>query len=135
MRRVFVDTNHLVAIFNPFDQWHARAVEVEGGLTTNQRVTTELVLIETLNYFSGYRGAVKAAVARSIRLLRADPEIEVVLHTLQGFDDALAFYESRPDKGYSLTDCVSMNVMRERGIVEVLSHDHHFRQEGFDVLL
>ena len=47
----------------------------------------------------------------------------------------MELYESRLDKGYSLTDCVSMQVMRERGISEVLTNDQHFAQEGFTILL
>lgn len=47
----------------------------------------------------------------------------------------LDLYGARPDKGYSLTDCISMQTMRDRGIVEVLTHDHHFEQEGFVLLL
>jgi predicted nucleic acid-binding protein len=43
-------------------------------------------------------------------------------------------YERRPDKSYSLTDCISMVVMEEEGINEVLSNDHHFEQEGFTIL-
>jgi uncharacterized protein len=50
------------------------------------------------------------------------------------FDVALAFYESRLDKDYSLTDCRSMVAMRLLGISEVLTNDHHFTEEGFSVL-
>jgi predicted nucleic acid-binding protein len=51
------------------------------------------------------------------------------------FLDGLTLYESRPDKSYSLTDCIAMNVMRKRGITDVLTHDAHFTQEGFHILL
>lgn len=51
------------------------------------------------------------------------------------FLDALTFYESRRDKGYSLTDCVSMLVMQKYRINQVLTHDEHFTQEGFQILL
>jgi hypothetical protein len=40
-----------------------------------------------------------------------------------------------PGKYYSLTDCISMNLMRGRGITEILTHDQHFTQEGFTILL
>lgn len=52
----------------------------------------------------------------------------------QSFLGGLNLYEQRVDKGYSLTDCVSMNTMRKLGIREVLTHDRHFAQEGFVVL-
>ena len=51
-----------------------------------------------------------------------------------GFSDALSLYERRPDKGYSLTDCRSMLLMRQRGLTDILTHDHHFTQEGFTIL-
>ena len=40
----------------------------------------------------------------------------------------LDLYSQRPDKGYSLTDCISM---RAAGISDVLTNDKHFEQEGF----
>ncbi len=47
---------------------------------------------------------------------------------------ALNLYQQRPDKGYSLTDCLSMVVMRQMKITQVLSHDKHFVQEGFIII-
>ena len=47
---------------------------------------------------------------------------------------ALALYQARPDKHYSLTDCVSMQAMRREGLTDVLTNDHHFTQEGFHIL-
>jgi hypothetical protein len=43
-------------------------------------------------------------------------------------------YIQRPDKGYSLTDCISMQTMRREGLTEALTKDRHFEQEGFQVL-
>ncbi|MCW3095162.1 MAG: putative nucleic acid-binding protein contains domain [Chthonomonadaceae bacterium] len=49
--------------------------------------------------------------------------------------DGLDLYERRVDKGYSLTDCISMNACRQEAIAEILTSDHHFAQEGFVVLI
>jgi predicted nucleic acid-binding protein len=49
---------------------------------------------------------------------------------LSGFD----LYASRADKGYSLTDCISMQTMRRQGLTTVLTNDKHFEQEGFHTL-
>jgi predicted nucleic acid-binding protein len=43
----------------------------------------------------------------------------------------LELYRSRPDKGYSLTDCISMQTMRCQGLTDVLTNDRLFEQEGF----
>jgi len=50
-------------------------------------------------------------------------------------DRGLALYISRPDKDWSLTDCISFVVMKERGLTGALTADHHFEQAGFVALL
>ena len=44
-------------------------------------------------------------------------------------------YRARPDKGYSMVDCISMQTMRHEGLTEALTNGRHFEQEGFRVLL
>ena len=66
--------------------------------------------------------------------LRSDADVDVLPQTRADFDAALALYEARPDKGYSLTDCRSMVAMRTLGVSEILTNDHHFTQEGFTIL-
>jgi len=61
--------------------------------------------------------------------------IEVLPQTRQSLLQGLELYKARSDKSYSLTDCVSMVTMRERNIADVLTHDRHFAQEGFRLLL
>ena len=61
--------------------------------------------------------------------------MEVIPQTPTSFASGFELYARRLDKEYSLTDCISMQTMRERGITEVLTHDHHFAQEGFIVLI
>lgn len=135
MTRIFVDTLYWVAIFNPRDQWHARALEVEAALRGGSFLTTEAVLIEVLNYFSGYGPPARRQAAAVVRDVLNDASVETIPQTTDEFLSGLVLYESRLDKGYSLTDCISMNVLREREITDVLTHDNHFVQEGFKILL
>jgi len=132
---VFADTLYFVALSNPRDQWHQHAINAEAIAKTSRLVTTEAVLIEVLNFMASHRPVLRKAVALFVRDLLADPTIETVPHTRDTLLNGLTFYESRIDKGYSLTDCISMIVARERGISNVLTHDHHFKQEGFQLLL
>jgi hypothetical protein len=44
-----------------------------------------------------------------------------------GFD----LFATRPDKAWSLTDCISSGVMTGRKLSEALTADHHFEQAGF----
>jgi predicted nucleic acid-binding protein len=54
--------------------------------------------------------------------------------TRESFQAGFDLYAARPDKGYSLTDCISMQTMRREGLTEVLANDRHFEQEGFRAL-
>lgn len=98
-------------------------------------VTTETVLLELLNYLAEFPPEMRDAAANFAKSALAGSAIDVVLHTHDAFLSALEFYGNRLDKGYSLTDCISMLLMQERGIQESLTHDGHFRQEGFTILL
>jgi uncharacterized protein len=70
----------------------------------------------------------------AVEQLLTNPNTEVVPQTHDNFLAGLSLYKARADKGYSLTDCISMITMRERNIAEVLTHDRHFEQEGFTAL-
>ena len=64
-----------------------------------------------------------------------DPAVTIVPQSRQSFLDGVARYEQRLDKGYSLQDCISMNVMDTEGITDILTSDRHFEQEGFNLLM
>ncbi len=67
--------------------------------------------------------------------MRAGPPYLFIPASPQLLDAGLALHAARPDKEWSLTDCVSFHLMRERGLTQTLAHDHHFAQAGFDPLL
>jgi uncharacterized protein len=48
---------------------------------------------------------------------------------------AVALFAQHHDKDWSLCDCTSFVLMRERGITHALAADHHFDQAGFTALL
>lgn len=135
MRVAFVDTLYFVALFSPKDQWHGRAIAASELVAETKLITTEDVLVELLNFFSEYgEKARRGAIAQAEGIL-SGANIEVTPQSHDGFMAGLTLYKARPDKGYSLTDCISMHIMRERAISDILTHDDHFRQEGFTVLL
>jgi hypothetical protein len=68
-------------------------------------------------------------------LLLEDPQAVTLAAEQSQFDAGLSLYRSRADKEWSMTDCISFVVMKERGIKEALTADHHFEQAGFKALL
>jgi predicted nucleic acid-binding protein len=72
---------------------------------------------------------------RLLNDLRTDAGSEIVEPTGDLFDAGIALYNARPDKEWSLTDCISFIVMDEQRLTEALTGDHHFEQAGFVPLL
>lgn len=134
MRKVFADTSYWIATLDNTDQWFESAIALHPKLTNVEIITTETVLIEVLNYFSEFRADIKEFVSSYVEEILKDEDTTVLLHFHEDFLKALKLYKSRLDKGYSLTDCTSMNAMRELGIVEILTNDRHIEQEGFTKL-
>ena len=138
MRRIFVDTAHLLAILWPGDNLHALAVRVASDLARDTRVqfvTTHLVLAELLAAMAGGGPHVRLRVAEYVESLIVQKNVTIVDLTPTLFERGLDLYQRRSDKSYSLTDCVSMVVCRDLGITDVLTSDHDFEQEGFNIML
>jgi uncharacterized protein len=93
-------------------------------------VTTDEVLTEVLAFCSSDQGLRKDAT-KAVRRILSARNVRVIPQSRNGFLDGLALYEARPDKGYSLADCISMQTMRREGLTDVLTNDRHFEQEGF----
>lgn len=128
----FVDTWFFVARIDRFDSHHRNARRLQALAAGATLVTHDAVLTEVLAYFSNegarLRGEAVAATRSALRNLEVLPADRPL------FLAALDRYAARPDKGYSLVDCMSMALMERRGITHVLTNDHHFRQEGFVVV-
>jgi predicted nucleic acid-binding protein len=134
MRELFADTFFWTALADPQDQWHSAARQFDTTLEGARLVTTDEVLAEFATQFGVRDRRLREIAARWVRSILDDSEIEVVAQSHDSFVSGLELYESRPDKLYSLTDCISMQTMRQRSISEVLTHDRHFSQEGFRVV-
>ncbi len=95
-------------------------------------VTSEAVLTEFLASFSR-RTQLRTDAAAYVDAVRMS--MAVVPSTTALFEAGLDLYRRRPDKTYSMVDCMSMVLCRERDIQDILSADRDFEQEGFKLLL
>jgi predicted nucleic acid-binding protein len=135
MKAVFVDTLYWVALVKPADQWKDAAKGARQKIGKCRLVTTDEVLTEFLNALSEYGPEFRHRAGQTVRRMMKNPNVDVLPQTRETFLLALDRYEQRGDKSYSLVDCTSMNAMDQEGIREALTHDHHFEQEGFTVLM
>ena len=92
-------------------------------------MTTEAVLLEWLNALSDV--STRRIAAESYLRVRGDARIEVVPLQAELMGSAIELYRGRPDKSWSLTDCLSFLVMERRGLAGALTTDHDFEQAGF----
>ena len=132
---VFLDTSFVVALAARTDENHQLSLEVAQSLrmARTRIVTTQAVLLEIGNMFtkSPYRHA-----AISIRAnLRSDPSVTILPATEALLDRAWDLFARRPDKEWSVTDCLSFVVMTDLGLQLALTADHHFEQAGFQAAL
>ena len=93
-------------------------------------VTTDEVLTEFLA-FCASDPQLRREAALAVQDILDSTGVRVVAQTHSSFLSGLDLYRARPDKGYSLTDCISMQFMRTERLTDVLTNDRHFRQEGF----
>ena len=134
MKQIFADTFYWIALLNPKDDWYDSVIKVSQSIANSQITTTEEVLTEVLTFYSNSGSRQRKRTVNFIKQIMNNPAVQVIPQDHESFVAGLNLYEKRLDKGYSLTDCISMNTMNQLEILEVLTHDQHFTQEGFIIL-
>jgi hypothetical protein len=127
---IFADTFYWIALTNKRDSAHRAVMERTRQLAPRSVVTSDEVLTEFLA-FCASDALLRGVAGRAVSGLLNDPDIRILPQSRASFLDGLELYISGPDKGYSLTDCISMRRMRREGLTDVLTNDRHFEQEGF----
>lgn len=132
MRAVFADTFYFLAYLNRAEASHAAAMTATKH-ARGRLVTTAWVLTEVADAFAA--SAARRRIAAFVASLESDPDTRIVPASQELFERGLRLYGQRPDKEWSLTDCISFVVMNDEGVTDVLTGDHHFEQAGFTILM
>lgn len=133
LEKVLLDTAYIQALLNVRDQHHTAAIHILPFVRACRRVwVTEPILLEVTAALSASNRPMAAAFVRSCY---ATPNIHVVSADTPLFLRGLELYESRHDKTWSLTDCLSFIVMWDEEIHYAATSDHHFEQAGFTKLM
>ncbi len=132
MKRVFADTHFFIALLNARDEGHSRAKQVENGPRLHL-VTTRWILAEVADAMAA--PAHRARAAKFLMLAKSNPWLKILYATDALFEQGCELYAKRPDKEWSLTDCISFVAMADEGLNEALTGDRHFEQAGFKALL
>jgi len=134
-RAVFVDTGFVVALLDAADRLHARALKLTRSLAESgvPLITTDAIVLEIANYFA--RGPLRGECLDWLDAIRTSPGWDVLPLDRALLRRGEARYRRFADKSWSLTDCISMEVMLERRLRDAATHDAHFEQAGFRALL
>ena len=135
MGPVFVDTAALIALNNQRDALHQQADRVRRDLVAESRLflTSSLVLVELCNAFS--RVALRPTALSTLDSIQASDRWSCIHVNETLLERGLKRFRERPDKEWSLVDCVSMVLAVDFGCTEVFTSDYHFAQAGFTTLL
>jgi uncharacterized protein len=132
MTAVFADTSYFLALINANDDAHQRAAEFSESHDA-VILTTAWVLTELANALA--RSSHRSVFLRILDGLEADETCTIIPPGQPLHEQGIQLYRARPDKDWSLTDCISFIVMQQYGLADALTADHHFEQAGFGMLL
>lgn len=135
MNKLFLDASYAIALGSPQDQYHVPATRLAEkiGAERTSIVTTRAVLLEVGDEFS--KRLRRSSALALLGSIDGNPYVEVTPLSDELYERGLKFFQRHRDKDWSLTDCISFVVMRERGLTDALTADRHFRQAGFRPLL
>jgi predicted nucleic acid-binding protein len=132
---LFLDASYAIAVTVTNDQNHERAVALGWQMKAERTrlITTRAVVLEIGDALSKVR--YRRAAISMLTALEGDASVEIVPTSEELYQRAFQLYQSRADKEWGLTDCVSFVVMQDRGLSDALTTDKHFEQAGFRALL
>ena len=128
MNRLFADTFFFFEFLNADDNAHREASAFLDAFD-GKLVTTEWILTELADGLSGISD--RLAFIDFHRVLQNDPMVKIIPANDELFAAGVQLYAARPDKEWSLTDCISFVVMKREGLTDALTGDRHFEQAGF----
>jgi predicted nucleic acid-binding protein len=131
--RLFLDTAFIQALLSPRDDYHNQAKQLFPRIRAASEVwITEAIFAEVGNALSAFNR--NGAVQFIQQCYRTD-NINVVSVDTELLMQALTLYQSRSDKTWGLTDCISFVVMQQQNLTDAVTGDRHFVQAGFRALM
>lgn len=127
-RLVFIDTSAFIALWNPDDRNHQKALGYLDQIRENMLrfLTTNFIFAEVYAFFCRNH---RLAVELGEQIL-TNPLFEYVRVTASDEAKAWEIAKRYTDKDFSFTDCTSFVVMERLGLKDVFAFDEHFRQYG-----
>ncbi len=137
MRYYFADTSGWGNLIDPTENLHLIAAQCYASRRNQGFValTTNYIIAELVALLTSPLRIRRQTIISFVESLQTSPYVEIV--NIDETLDAAAWQllKTRADKNWSLVDCASFVLMRQRGITDAFTTDHHFEQAGFTRLL
>lgn len=127
---VLVDADFFIGLYLDTDPHHKKCLALSPSIT-DELVISYDVIDETFTKLT-YIGNKEIALHFVNDLKKKN--IVIIFTTLQLFNLALKIFLLQSSKHVSLTDCMNMAIMKEKGIKKVLSFDKIYEQNGFELI-
>jgi uncharacterized protein len=134
-RDVFMDSAGFLSLWDAGDEHHRLSVTLQHQLSEkgHRFVMTDYIIDETVTLLMVRHS--HAAAADFLDSATRSQRLRWEWIDSDRFYAAATLFRRHNDKDWSFTDCCSFVVMRELGLTEAFTSDHHFRQAGFRTLL
>lgn len=135
MNKVFLDAAYAIALSAVNDRFHQQALGLAEEMERNMTglITTRAVVLEIGNALSKSR--YRKAAVELIEAIEEDPNVLIIEVSENVYQRGFQLFRERPDKEWSITDCISFIVMKDHSLTRALTTDIHFQQAGFTILL
>ena len=132
MNRDFADAYYFFGLLNPRDAAHKACVNFSDQRTP-ALLSTAWVFTELADGIG--RSGNRHLIQKFLFAFENEESNLLIPATDDLFRRGMELFDSRPDKQWSLTDCISFIVMQDQNVTEALTADRHFEQAGFVPLL
>ena len=137
MTDIFVDTAGWGHLVDPTQARHVQAATLYRRSKQQGRkfITTNYILAELVALLTSPLRIPRPAIIAFLNSLKTSPYIDIVHIDVTLDEQAWQLLSQRQDKEWSLVDCASFVLMKQRNLLEALTTDEHFEQAGFVRLL
>jgi predicted nucleic acid-binding protein len=137
MLEIFVDMSGWGNLVDKSQPYHQLMVQLyrEAKQQKRRLITSNYVLTEVVALLTSPLRIPRPKIISFVNSLKQSSYVDIIHIDKDKDDEAWILLASREDKEWSLVDCSSFIIMKERGMLEALTNDVHFEQAGFIRLL
>ncbi len=137
MPDIFAGTAGWGHLVGATQEYHDRAATLyrRARQQGDKLITTNYILTELVALLISPLRIPRPKIIAFVEGLKASRHVAIV-HVDSTLDaQAWQLFTERTDQEWTLVDCASFVVRRQRGLLEAFTTDHHFEQAGFVCLL